>query len=165
MKDNAWHSCYPFPGTGSLRAVLRIFTNCVSTQLHCAGQKANSGSSSIAVSWRNFGERIETYKKAQPLLKEGDDGMENTGTSNYDSLRAEQASFERKFDDWLKKYAGKYVAVHKGEVRDSDENYSALVDRVNSDFGDKPVLIRKVVRKSQPDLGFRAPYRIQRPSP
>jgi hypothetical protein len=63
---------------------------------------------------------------------------------NSEKLDAETAAFEQKHP-WLKKhYLKQFIAMHNGEVVDSDADFEPLCLRVQAKFGDVVVLIRQV---------------------
>ena len=59
-------------------------------------------------------------------------------------LDAETAAFERMHSDIKKRYKGQFVALHQGQVIDSDMDFEPLCLRVQASLGDVPVLIRQV---------------------
>ena len=75
-----------------------------------------------------------------------------------EKIRAENEAFEAIHQQLLHKYLDKYVAIHNGEVIDSDTDVRALHLRIRKKFGRTSVLLRQVVReKEQPDLVMRSP--------
>lgn len=59
-------------------------------------------------------------------------------------LDAETAAFEQMHSEIKKRYQGQFVAVHQGQVYDSDMDFEPLCLRVQASLGDVPVLIRQV---------------------
>ena len=62
----------------------------------------------------------------------------------HEILMREQAAFERMKPELLETHKGKYVAVHNGELVDSDEDENALADRVYGKFGYRTILMTEV---------------------
>jgi hypothetical protein len=59
----------------------------------------------------------------------------------------EKAAFQRMLPELLTTHRGKWVAVRKGTVVDSDENPGELMWRVEQKFGDESVYIDEVLEK------------------
>jgi hypothetical protein len=76
-------------------------------------------------------------------------------------MENEVAAFEKLHPMLVEHYLGEFVAVHQGQVVDHDNDQIALVDRVESAYPDKVVLIRKVQEQLPPPLVFRSP-RLER---
>jgi predicted transcriptional regulator len=78
-----------------------------------------------------------------------------------ETIKAEAAAFRSMHAKLAEKYLGQYVAVHGGEVVDSDEDFQALHGRVRQRFGCQPVLLRQVETEPKRVLTFRSP-RLER---
>lgn len=72
-------------------------------------------------------------------------------------LAREQQAYESMHTELLRTHAGKWVAVHRGSVVDSDEDDVALHQRVLGRLGDVPVLLTRVEDKPITDLWLRSP--------
>ncbi len=59
-------------------------------------------------------------------------------------LEAEIQAFEHKHPQLKSQYLGHYIAMHQGQVVDTDADYEALFLRIQEQFGDLTVLIRQV---------------------
>nr|HID13341.1 type II toxin-antitoxin system Phd/YefM family antitoxin [Anaerolineae bacterium] len=59
-------------------------------------------------------------------------------------LEPNRAAFQRLLPELLKTHKGQFVAIHKGEVIDSDTDDRELAKRVMANIGDEPVYIQKV---------------------
>ena len=70
-------------------------------------------------------------------------------------LKAEVQAFERMHPQLVKQYLGQFVAVHGGQIVDTDVDFEALFLRLEKRLGDVPVLIRPVSVEPAPEL--RAP--------
>lgn len=77
----------------------------------------------------------------------------NTGQK----LEQEIAAYHSMHAGLLQKYAGKYVAVHKGQVVDFDLDQLALYFRVRKLFPGEEILIRQVRPEVERTLQFRSP--------
>jgi len=74
-----------------------------------------------------------------------------------EKLKAEIAAFESMHANLKEQYLGQFVAIHNGEVIDSDVDFEAVFLRVQARLGHVPVLIRRVGAKPQMELRFRSP--------
>jgi predicted DNA-binding protein len=70
-------------------------------------------------------------------------------------LEAEIQAFERMHPQLVKQYLGQFVAVHEGQMVDTDVDFETLFLRLEKYLGDVPVLIRLV--SAEPTLELRAP--------
>jgi predicted metal-dependent hydrolase len=70
-------------------------------------------------------------------------------------LKAEAQAFERMHPQWVRQHLGQFVAIHEGQIVDSDVDFETLFLRLQKRFADVPVLIRPVSTK--PALELRAP--------
>ncbi len=70
-------------------------------------------------------------------------------------LKAEIQAFEHMHPQLAKQYLGQFVAVHEGQIIDTDVDFEALFLRLEKRLGDVPVLIRLVSAEPTPEL--RAP--------
>ena len=59
-------------------------------------------------------------------------------------LDAETAAFEQMHSEIKTRYQGQFVAIHQGQIYDSDLDFEALCLRVQTSLGNVPVLIREV---------------------
>jgi hypothetical protein len=69
-----------------------------------------------------------------------------------EAIHAETEAFWDMHDELVRKYEGQHVALHRGEVVDSDEDASRLESRVREQFGELPVLIAPVTPRPRRDL-------------
>ena len=60
-------------------------------------------------------------------------------------IKQEIAAYEQMKPELLKTHKGQFVAILNGELVDSDDNQSALANRVYDKHGYRTMLIRKVV--------------------
>jgi hypothetical protein len=65
--------------------------------------------------------------------------------------------FDQQRSELLKQYQNQYVWFEDGEVLDTDQDQSALVNRVYSKIGPRPLLIKKVLPED-PKPGVRTPF-------
>jgi hypothetical protein len=75
--------------------------------------------------------------------------------------RAEKAAFEQMLPDLLSTHRGKWVAVYKSQVVDSDAKIGELVWRAEKNLGDKPFFVGEVVEEPRvhhiPSVWFKQP--------
>ena len=71
-------------------------------------------------------------------------------------LDAEIAAFERIHPTLKETYLNQFVAVHEGQVVDSDLDFEPVLLRVQERYGDLPVLIRRVGESPQQEWYFRS---------
>lgn len=64
-------------------------------------------------------------------------------------LMREQVAFEQMKPELLKTHQGQYVAVHNGELVDSDNDEQILAKRVYGKFGYQTILMTKVTETPQ----------------
>lgn len=69
----------------------------------------------------------------------------------------EEAAYESMHPELFEKYAGEYVAIHDGELVDTDPDEMALYFRIGKRFPDEIVLLKKVGEWPEPDLHIRSP--------
>ena len=74
-----------------------------------------------------------------------------------EKLESEIAAFESMHASLKEQYFSQFVAIHNGEVIDSDVDFAAVFLRVRARLGYVPVLIRMVGAKPQMELRFRSP--------
>jgi hypothetical protein len=70
-------------------------------------------------------------KRTKKILPAGKSATQ----TDEDIIRMEMRYYEQKKEGYLKEFEGKYIALHKGEVLDSDLNFSTLATRVYEKFG------------------------------
>lgn len=73
----------------------------------------------------------------------------------------EQKKYEAQHPELFKQYAGQYIAMHLGEVVDSDADDSELSRRIRSRFGNTPVLITPVLAEPMQTFVVCSPRLIQ----
>ncbi|HEX8684185.1 MAG TPA: hypothetical protein VF707_17820 [Ardenticatenaceae bacterium] len=71
-------------------------------------------------------------------------------------LDAEIASFERMHSVLKEMYLNQFVAVHEGQVIDSDAEFEPLFLRIQARLGDLAVLIRQVGESPEQEWHFRS---------
>ena len=76
---------------------------------------------------------------------------------NERGLEAEIKAFEQMHPDLKINYSGQFVAIYEGQVVDSASDFESLFLRVQSRFGDLPVLIRQVGKLPTEEWRFRSP--------
>ena len=64
-------------------------------------------------------------------------------------IMQEQAAFERMKPELLKTHKGKWVAIHNGELVDSDDDDKTLAKRVYGKFGYRTILMTQVTETPQ----------------
>ena len=69
----------------------------------------------------------------------------------------EEAAYASMHPELFEQYAGQYVAIHDGELVDTDPDEMALYFRIGKRFPDEIVLLKKVGEWPEPDLHIRSP--------
>ncbi len=95
---------------------------------------------------------------ALPVEQIADDAIR----SHLDYLRAQQLAQEaqayaRLHPELVKHFFNQFVAIHKGQLLDNDEDFETLFLRVQSRLGDLPVLIQQVLDSPVEEWSFRSP--------
>ncbi len=72
-------------------------------------------------------------------------------------MMQEAAAFEAMHEQLKQRYLNQFVAVHNGEVVDSDADVSSLMERIREAYPDEIVLIRQVEDQLPRDLVVRSP--------
>ena len=70
-------------------------------------------------------------------------------------FEAEARAFEAMREGLLKEYVGKFVAVYKGKVIDSDVDKRALGKRVFAKYGRAPIYFQQVTAEALPAVRIR----------
>ncbi|MBI5302437.1 MAG: hypothetical protein HY868_09885 [Chloroflexi bacterium] len=74
-----------------------------------------------------------------------------------EKLNREIAAFESMHAELKRQYLGKWVAIHKGNLVDTDEDVTQLYRRVRTQFGRTSVLIRQVTASPKEETFVRTP--------
>lgn len=72
-------------------------------------------------------------------------------------IEAEVHAYESMHAELVKAHMGHYVALHRGQLVDFDEDFGALHQRVRQRYGNEAVLVRRVEALARPELLFRSP--------
>lgn len=72
-------------------------------------------------------------------------------------IEAEVRAYETMHVELVRAHPGRFVALHRGNLVDFDEDFPALHQRIRERFGNEAVLIRRVEAIAQPELLFRSP--------
>jgi predicted DNA-binding protein len=94
-------------------------------------------------------------KSAEEIVNEAI--QEHLERLDKQKLEAEIKAFERMHPDLKVNYLGQFVAIYEGEIVDSSVDFESLFLRVQTRFGDLPVLIRQVNEVSDEEWYFRSP--------
>jgi len=78
-----------------------------------------------------------------------------------DKIKTEANAFRKLHPELVKQYLGRYVALHNGDVVDSDKDFQALHQRIRQRFGRQAVLLRQVTPEPDRTLVMRSP-RLER---
>ncbi len=73
----------------------------------------------------------------------------------------EQQAYEAQHSQILKKYAGQYIAMRRGEVIDHDSDRVVISQRVRTRFGNEPVLITLVLSEARQTIVVRSPRLVE----
>lgn len=72
-------------------------------------------------------------------------------------IEAEVRAYESMHAELVKTHLGHYVALHRNNLVDSDEDFQTLHQRVRQRYGREAVLIRRVEASAKSELVFRSP--------
>lgn len=75
-----------------------------------------------------------------------------------ETIAQEQAIYESQHAVLYKKYAGQFIAMHRGQVVDNDLDRKALSRRIRQRYGKQPILITPVLAEP------RRTFHVLRPS-
>ncbi len=81
--------------------------------------------------------------------------------SDEQRMAREEAAYQTMYDILKTKYAGEYVAIFNGQLIDHDSDELALLRRLDAQYPDDIVLMRKVSAEPEPDLRMRSPRLIR----
>lgn len=81
--------------------------------------------------------------------------------SDEQRMAREEAAYQTMYDELKTKYAGEYVAIFNGQLIDHDSDELALLRRLDAQYTDDIVLMRKVSAEPEPDLRMRSPRLIR----
>jgi hypothetical protein len=73
------------------------------------------------------------------------------------ALAEEDRAYQRLYPDLRERYWQQYVAVYAGRVVDADPDFETLFLRVQQQYGDRTVLIRRVTDSPLEEFRFRSP--------
>lgn len=73
-----------------------------------------------------------------------------------EAMSREEAAYRAMHSELFEKYAGQYVAVHKGRLVDVDSNELALAARINLRFPREIVLLKQVQKSPQRVINYRS---------
>ncbi len=74
-----------------------------------------------------------------------------------EKIKREARAFEALHPQLLKDYFGQYVAIHNGQLVDSDQNFQSLHRRIRQQYGRQAVLLRRVEADPEATLTIRSP--------
>lgn len=74
-------------------------------------------------------------------------------------LEREIAAFEGMYPHLRQTHFGQYVAIHNGQLVDSDPDFESLFLRTQAKLGTTPVLVRRVTQTATPELRAPGSYR------
>jgi len=77
-------------------------------------------------------------------------------------VEKEQASFEQQKPELLKKYRGRYIAMHNGEVVETAIDLRTLRSKVFARFGHTPMLHTVVTDEPDREIVVRSPRLVRR---
>lgn len=78
-----------------------------------------------------------------------------------DLMEQEQAAYARLRDSLLATHEGQYVAIHGGELVDSDPDQTALLRRIDARFPNEVVHLRRVTREPDRELRIYSPRLVR----
>jgi predicted transcriptional regulator len=74
-----------------------------------------------------------------------------------ETIKAEAEAYRAMHPKLIEQYLHKYVAIHRNAVVDVDVDFQSLHDRIRKQFGQLPVLLRRVEQEPERTLVFRSP--------
>jgi len=78
-----------------------------------------------------------------------------------DAMDREIAAFEAQHQALIQQFLNHYVAIYEGQVLDHDMNQELLLERIDQNYPDASILIRKVQEELPKPLLIRSPYFAQ----
>ncbi len=87
--------------------------------------------------------------------------MYSSGLEESAAMRKEEAAYGAMHSQLFEKYAGQYVAVHKGKLVDYDADEMTLYRRIDERYPYDVVLMKKVEKLSEKVFHFRSPRLIR----
>lgn len=81
--------------------------------------------------------------------------------SDEQLMAREEAAYQAMYEELKTKYADEYVAIFNGQLIDHDSDELALLRRLDAQYPDDIVLMRKVLAKPEPDIRLRSPRLIR----
>lgn len=81
--------------------------------------------------------------------------------SEVEAMRRERAAYQTMHPELMAQYAGQYVAVYQGQLIDHDQNEMALLRRLDDQYPDEVVLMKKVRPLPEPELRHRSPRLVR----
>ena len=77
-------------------------------------------------------------------------------------MEREVAVFEANHEELYSQYPNQYIAMHKGQVVDHDNDLVTLALRIEKQYPNKVVLIRQVLPELPKPLMFRSPRLVRK---
>lgn len=110
-------------------------------------------------------ELVERLKLFATIKNTTANSLLQTATNDYldkiaaQKIKDESIAYQSMYAELVPDYLGKYVAIHKGKLVDSDKHVRELHLRIRKRFGRMPVLLRQVTAagSAPPELVFRSP--------
>jgi len=106
---------------------------------------------------------VETLEQVAQSQNTSGEALLQIAVSEYlnrvmnQKILAESEAFTDLYPDLYRQYRGQYVAIHHGQLVDSDADLRTLHLRIRKQFGLLPVLLRKVTEiQDIPNLQFRS---------
>lgn len=82
-------------------------------------------------------------------------------TSEEEAMRQEKAAYLAMHPELMAQYAGQYVAIYQGQLIDHDQDETALLHRLDDQYPDEVVLMKKVRPLPEPELRHRSPRPVR----
>jgi hypothetical protein len=92
----------------------------------------------------------------------GEAALSYIGRYGRTKVEKEQAIFEQQKSELLKKYRGRYIAMHNGEVVETATSLRVLRNKVFAHFGHTPMLHTLVTDEPDREIAVRSPRVEQR---
>lgn len=78
-----------------------------------------------------------------------------------EKMLQEVNAYESLHTELVENYLGNYVAIHQGQVVDSDSDSEEIIIRIGERYPDEAILIRKVQKPLPPEIRIRSPRLIR----
>jgi hypothetical protein len=75
-------------------------------------------------------------------------------------MEAQAKLYDQQRGDLFLRYQGQYIWFEDGEVRDADDSFAGLMERIYAETGPRPLFVCKVLAQ-EPQYQVRTPFRMR----